>query len=72
MEKIKEFNFDDEKIKNWIKYQVEFKSEVEEIYKDLNRQFNLAFIFDKEEVINKIIEVNLDREAMDNWIYEKI
>ena len=78
--KIKEFNFDEDKIKEYIKkknegnnnidYQGLDKEEVEKIYEDLEQEFNISSIIDKEEVIKKIIELKCDRDALNNWIFE--
>ena len=80
--KIKEFNFDEDKIKEYIKkknegnnnidYQGLKKEDVESLYNELDQEFNLSSIMEKEEVIRKIIELKCDRDALNNWIFEKI
>ena len=60
-----------EKPKN-IDYKGLNKDDIENLYKDLDEEFNISSIMDKKEVINKIIELKLDREAINNWIFEKL
>ena len=80
--KIKEFNFDEDKIKEYIKkknegnnnidYQGLKKEDVENLYNELDQEFNLSSIMDKEEVIKKIIELKCDRDALNDYIFEKL
>ena len=79
VQKIKEFNFNEDKIKEYIKknnnnidYQGLNKEEVENLYNELDQEFNLSSIMDKEEVILKIIELRYDRDALNDWIFEKL
>ena len=80
--KIKEFNFDEDKIKEYIKkknegnnnidYQGLKKEDVESLYNELDQEFNLSSIMEKEEVIRKIIELKCDRDALNDYIFEKL
>ena len=83
VQKIKEFNFDKYKIKEYINnkksyeiYNIDYqglnKEEVENLYNELDQEFNLKSIIDKEEVILKIIELRCDRDAFNDWIFEKL
>ena len=82
VQKIKEFDFDEDKIKEYIKkkiddnnnidYQGLNKEDVENLYNELNQEFYIALIMDKEEVISKIIELNRDRDKLNDWIIEKL
>ena len=46
------------------------KNKVKEIYSFLEDECNISSILDREEVINKIIELNCDEEKINNWLYE--
>ena len=77
--KIKEFNFDEDKIKEYIKknnnniyYQGLNKEEVENLYNELDQEFNLSAIMDKDIVIKKIIEMRCDKDSLIDWIFEKL
>jgi len=80
--KIKEFNFDEDKIKEYIKkknegnnnidYQGLNKEDVENLYNELDQEFNISSIMEKEEVIRKIIELKCDRDALNDYIFEKL
>ena len=82
VQKIKEYDFDEEKIKEYIKkkigdnnnidYQGLNKDEVEKLYDELDQEFNLSSIMNKEEVIAKIIELKCDRDSLNDWIFEKL
>ena len=79
VQKIKEFNFNEDKIKEYIKknnnniyYQGLNKEDVENLYNELDKDFNLSSIVDKEEVILKIIELRCDRDALNDWIFGKL
>jgi len=82
VQKIKEYDFDEEKIKEYIKkkigdnnnidYQGLNKDEVENLYNELDQEFNLSSIMDKGEVIAKIIELKCDRDSLNDWIFEKL
>ena len=82
VQKIKEYDFDEEKIKEYIKkkigdnnnidYQGLNKDEVENLYNELDQEFNLSSIMNKEEVIAKIIELKCDRDSLNDWIFEKL
>ena len=50
----------------------EVSEEVMQLYNELDNEYNLSSIVDKEEVIKKIIEVKCDREEMNNWIFDKL
>ena len=60
-----------EKLKN-IDYKGLNKDDVENLYNEIESEFNISLIIDKKEVINKIIELKLDRDALSNWIFEKL
>ena len=51
-----------------IEFKVLDKEEVYQIYKELDNEYNMSAIFDKEEIFKKIIEYNCDKEKMDQWI----
>jgi len=82
VQKIKEYNFDENQIKEYIKKKIEGnknfdyqglkKEDVENLYNELDGEFNLTSIMDKEEVIKKIIELKCDRDALNDWIFEKL
>ena len=82
VQKIKEYDFDEEKIKEYIKkkiddnnnidYQGLNKDEVENLYNELEQEYNISSIMDKEEVIKKIIELKCDRDVINDWIFEKL
>ena len=48
------------------------KIEVEKIFNDLDEEFAISYLFDKEEVINKIIELNCDRLKINEWINDNL
>ena len=55
-----------------IDYQGLDPKEVNDLYDGLDKEFNLSSIMEKNEVIQKIIEEKCDREAMNNWIFDKL
>ena len=44
----------------------------EEILKELENEYNILSCFDEKVVINKIIELNFDREKLNNWICDEL
>ena len=44
------------------------KIKVEEMLNFLENEYNICSIFDKEEIINKIIEFNCDIQSINEWI----
>ena len=48
------------------------KIKVEEIFNNLDDEYNICSKFDKEEVINKIIEFNCDKRKINNWICKNL
>ena len=83
VQKIKEFNFDKYKIRKYINnkksyeiYNIDYqglnKEEVENLYNELDQEYNLSAIMDKKEVILKIIELRYDRDALNDWIFEQL
>ena len=75
--KIKEENFDKEKIKEWIKAKLpqpdpDIKPEVQKLFDELDDEYTLSTILDKDEVIKKIIEYNCDREKINKWIEDSM
>jgi hypothetical protein len=48
------------------------KDEVNALYKELDDEFNLTSILDKKAVLEKIIDVQCNREVMNDWIFEKL
>ena len=48
------------------------KIKVEEMFYDLDDQYNICSLIDKKEVINKIIEFNCDKQKINNWISENL
>ena len=55
-----------------IEFKVLDKEEVYQIYKELDNEYNMSAIFDKEEIFKKIIEYNCDKEKMDQWIEDNL
>ena len=76
--KIKEVNCNKEEMTKWIEEKKEKKpipqedEKVMKLYEELDQEFNLSSIVDKEEVIAKIKECNCDREKMNDWIFEEL
>ena len=73
--KIIEFNFDEDKIIDWIiknknNENVFYNGQVETIYNELDEQFNLSSILSKKDIIKKIIELKGDRDALNDWVFE--
>ena len=48
------------------------KIKVEEMFNNLDDEYNICSKFDKEEVINKIIEFNCDKQKINKWICENL
>ena len=48
------------------------EKEVKKMFDELNSEYNLASMFDEEEVLNKIVEYNLNREKMNKWIEDSL
>ena len=48
------------------------KIKVEEMFNNLDDEYNICSKFDKEEVINKIIEFNCDKRKINNWICKNL
>ena len=73
-EKIEELKFDKEKIKEWIKEkEIEIeKLKIENIYNELNAEFDIGDKIDKNEVLNKIKEKNFDKESIKEWLKSKL
>ena len=42
------------------------------ILEELEYLYNISIMFTKEEIINKIIEFECDRELMDDWLEENL
>ena len=55
-----------------IDYQGLDPKEVNDLYDELDKEFNLSSIMDKKEVLEKIIDVQCDREMMNDWIFEQL
>ena len=53
-----------------IDYQGLNKEEVENLFHELEDEFNISSIMDKEEVILKIIEFKCDRDTLNNWAFD--
>ena len=58
------------KAKTNIDYQGLNKEEVENLYNELDGEFDISSIMDKEEVIKKIIELKCDKDVINDWIFE--
>ena len=73
-EKIEELKFDKEKIKEWIKEkEIEIeKLKIENLYNELNAEFDIGDKIDKNEVLNKIKEKNFDKESIKEWLKSKL
>ena len=69
LEKIKELKCDEKAIKNWINQmkEEELQKKINELYEKLNKEIDLSSM-EKEEVLEKIKELNLDEEAIKDWI----
>ena len=69
----KDYEYDQEKIKNWIKEKKDekVKSKAEEKYKQISASNNIEKI-DKDDLIAKIIDLNFDDNAINEWIKERI
>ena len=48
------------------------KIKAEEIFNDLDDEFNISCLLYKEDVLNKIIELNYDRETINRWIEDNL
>ncbi len=79
--KIIEFNFDEDKIIDWIIknknnenifYKGLNKEVIDNIYNELDEEYNISAFLEVEEVINKIIEFKGNIDALNNWILEII
>ena len=76
--RIKADNFDKEKIENWIKGLLNKPNppgpnpEVEKLFDDLEEEYSISSIVDKDEVIKKIIELNCDREKINKYIEDSM
>ena len=79
--KIIEFNFDEDKIIDWIvknedNENVFYKGINQDYIETINNEFDLEFglcsRIDKEDIINKLIELKGDRDALKDWIFEKL
>ena len=79
--KIIEFNFDEDKIIDWIIknknnenvfYKRLNKDDIEDIYNDYDEEFNISSMVEKEDFIKKIIELKGDRDALNDWIFETL
>ena len=46
--------------------------EVKKMFEELDSEYNLSSIFEEEEILNKIVECNCNREEVNNWIQENI
>ena len=42
------------------------------MFNELEEEFNISSLLDKEEVVLKIIECKCDRKQMDKWIEDKL
>ena len=62
---------ENEKPKN-IDYKGLNKDDVEKLYHELDGEYKLRDIMNKEEAINKIIELKCDKEELTEWIFEKL
>ena len=69
----KDYEYDQEKIKNWIKEKKyeKIKAKAEEKYKQISASNNIEKI-DKDDLIAKIINLNFDENAINEWIKERI
>ena len=79
--KIIEFNFDEDKIIDWIIknkdnenvfYKRLNKDDIEDIYNDYDEEFNISSMVEKEDFIKKIIELKGDRDALNDWVFETL
>ena len=48
------------------------QDDIENIYKGLDYEFNISSILVKKDVINKIIELKGDIDALNDWIFETL
>ena len=69
----KNYEYDQEKIKNWIKEKKheKVKSKAEEKYKQISASNNIEKI-DKDDLLSKIIDLNFDDNSINEWIEERI
>ena len=71
--KIKEFNFDEEKTNEYIKTFITDKDpKIKEIIDKFDEKYSITSIINEEEFEAKIIELNFNEEEIDNWIEEKL
>ena len=48
------------------------ENEVKKMFEELEEEYNLSSILDEEEVLNKIVECNCNREEMNKWIEDNL
>ena len=48
------------------------EKEVKKMFDELDSEYNLASMFDVEEVLNKIVEFKMNREEMNKWIEDSL
>ena len=48
------------------------ENEVKKMFEELEVEYNLSSILDEEEVLNKIVECNCNREEMNKWIEDNL
>lgn len=71
--KIKEFNFDEEKTNEYIKTFITDKDpKIKEIIDKFDEKYSITSIINEEEFEAKIIELNFNEEEINNWIEERL
>ena len=55
-----------------IDYQGQDKNKVDEMFNELENEYNISSIFDKEKIYKIIIEFNCDRAMMNKWIEDNL
>ena len=78
-EKIKKYNYDEEKIKSSINEEKTKKKEnaidenkIQELIKYLDEEFTASAFIKEDEIREKIIEVNGDKEQLRNWVEDQV
>ena len=55
-----------------INYQGLDKNKVDEMFNELETEYNISSIFDKEKIYKIICDYNCDREKMNKWIEDNL
>jgi hypothetical protein len=69
---VKEFEKWENKIKESILRSGLNAEEVDNLFFEINEEFNITSIMSVDEIVNQIIKVRCDRDSLNDWIFEKL